>query len=181
MVYHRSPDMHEGERDGRPPAVSRPPLAWTAVSGPDLLLAVAPPPGVPPPLIVATRGRPRQVDTQQHYCPEDTCAYYGWVGRGNLRANGHPSGGPWRQLQCLACHTYFQETPGTPVHGKRVAPDLLVWAVATLAEGLGIRAVARVFEVDPNTVLQWVVEAADHLEAFARHLLHDVHVSQVQL
>jgi len=103
------------------------------------------------------------------------------VGRGHLRANGHPSGGPWRQLQCLACHTYFQETPGTPVHGKRVAPDLLVWAVATLAEGLGIRAVARVFEVDPNTVLQWVVEAADHLEAFARHLLHDVHVSQVQL
>jgi hypothetical protein len=30
---------------------------------------------------------------------------------------------------------------------------MLVWAIAALAEGLGIRAVARVFEVDPNTVL----------------------------
>ena len=62
-----------------------------------------------------------------------------------------------------ACGGYFQETHGTPLHGKRVAPDMLVWAVGALAEGLGIRAVARVFEVDPNTVLEWLVEVADHL------------------
>jgi IS1 family transposase len=67
------------------------------------------------------------------------------------------------------------------LHGKRVAPDLLVWAVGALAEGLGIRAVARVFEGDPNTVLQWLVEVADHATAFARYFLHDVHVTQVQL
>jgi IS1 family transposase len=138
-------------------------------------------PSAPPPRLTFTRGRRRAIDTQPHFCPAHDCSYYGWVGRGNSRANGHPGGGPWRQLQCLACHTYFQETHGTPVHGKRVAPNLLVWAVATLAEGLGIRAVARVFEVDPNTVLQWLVEAADHLEAFSQYLLHDVHVSQVQL
>ena len=47
--------------------------------------------------------------------------------------------------------------------------------------GLGIRAVARVFEVDPNTVLQWLVEAADHLKAFSQYFLHDVRVTQVQL
>jgi IS1 family transposase len=70
---------------------------------------------------------------------------------------------------------------GTPLHGKRVAPDLLVWAVGALAEGLGIRAVARVFEVDPNTVLQWLVEVADHLKAFSQYFLHDVRVTQVQL
>ena len=57
----------------------------------------------------------------------------------------------------------------------------LVWAVGALAEGLGIRAVARVFEVDPNTVLQWLVEVANHLKAFSQYLLHDVHVIQVQL
>jgi hypothetical protein len=56
-----------------------------------------------------------------------------------------------------------------------------VWAVAALAEGLGIRAVARVFEVDPNPVLGWLVETADHLQAFSRYFLHDVHVDQVQL
>jgi hypothetical protein len=41
--------------------------------------------------------------------------------------------------------------------------------------------VARVFEVDPNTVLQWLVEAADQLQAFSQHFLHDVRVTQVQL
>jgi IS1 family transposase len=139
------------------------------------------PPGCPPPRIVPTRGRPRQVDTSHHFCPNTTCAYRGWVGWGNLQANGHPNRGLWRQLHCTACKGYFQETHGTLFHGKRVAPDLLVWAVGALAEGLGIRAVARVFEVDPNTVLQWLVEAADHLTAFSQYFLHDVHVTQVQL
>ncbi len=73
--------------------------------------------------------------------------------RGNSSANGHPSGSPWRQIYCSHCAGYFLETHGTPLYGKRVSPDLLVWAVGALAEGLGIRAVARVVEVDPNTVL----------------------------
>src|SRR2546428_13734370 len=138
-------------------------------------------PCAPPPRIVSTRGRPRQVDTSAHFCPQPHCASRGWVGLGNLRANGHPNGGPWRQLHGTSCRGYVQETHGTPLHGKRVAPDKLVWAVGALAEGLGIRAVARVFEVDPNTVLAWLVEVADHATAFSRYFLHDVRVTQVQL
>ena len=139
------------------------------------------PPGCPPPRIVPTRGRPRQVDTSFHFCPHANCAYRGWVSWGNLRANGHPSGGPWRQWYCTVCKGYFLETHGTLLHGKRVAPDVLVWAVSALAEGLGIRAVARVFEVDPHTVLQWLVEAAEQLQAFSQYFLHDVRVTQIQL
>ena len=140
---------------------------------------VLPPPA--PPLITSRRGRPRQVDTAQHFCPNANCDYRGWVDWGNISANGHPSGGPWRQLYCSACERYFLETHGTPFHGKRVAPDLLVWAVGALAEGLGIRAVGRVFAVDPNTVLAWLLEVADHLKAFSQYFLRDVRVTQVQL
>jgi hypothetical protein len=57
----------------------------------------------------------------------------------------------------------------------------LVWAVGALAKGLGIRAVARVFAVDPNTVLAWLVEVADHATAFSQDFLHDVHGTKVQL
>src|SRR5215470_2196059 len=135
----------------------------------------------PPPTVPSTRGRRRHVDTSDHFCPDRDCRYGGWRGRGNITSNGHPSGGPWRQLHCAGCGGYFQETHGTPLHGKRVAPDLLVWAVGALAEGRGIRAVARVFEVAPNTVLQWLVEGADHATVFARYFLHDVRVTQVQL
>jgi IS1 family transposase len=139
------------------------------------------PPCAPPPRLISIRGRRRRVDTSHHFCPDPNCRYGGWTGLGNISANGHPSGGPWRQLHCSRCGGYFLETQGTPLHGKRVSPDTLVWAIAALAEGLGIRAVARVFEVDPNTVLVWLVEAADHLEAFSRHFLYDVHVDQIQL
>jgi IS1 family transposase len=82
---------------------------------------------------------------------------------------------------CLGCRGYFLETVGTPFHAKQVDPDKLVWAIAALAEGLGIRAVARVFEVDPKTVLGWLVEAAEHLEMFTRYHLRDLHVEQVQM
>src|SRR6266446_2369033 len=139
------------------------------------------PPGCPPPRMAPTRGRPRQVDTSHHFCPDPDCTYGGWLGLGNITSNGHPNSGPWRQLHCSSCGGDFQETHGTPLPGKRVAPEKLVWAVGALAEGLGIRAVARVFEVDPNTVLAWRVEVADHAVAFSRDFLPDVRVTQVQL
>jgi hypothetical protein len=136
---------------------------------------------IPPPGIRSAHGRPRAVDTSHHFCPKPTCRYYGWVGHDNIRANEHPSGGPWRQLQCVMCQGYFLETHDTLFHGKRVPAERIVYVVAALAEGLGIRAVARVFAVDPNTVLEWLIEAADHLQAFARYVVHNVHVRQVQL
>jgi transposase-like protein len=138
-------------------------------------------PHAPPPRMIVTRGRHRYVDTAEHFCPHTTCAYHGRVGWGSIRANGHPNGRRWRQLVCLSCQRHFLETQGTPFHGKQVEPDKLVWAIAALAEGLGIRAVARVFETDPNTVLGWLVEATEHLEAFSRHFVHDLDVEQVQM
>src|SRR5712692_4372726 len=139
------------------------------------------PPLSPPPLLAPTRGRPRTIDTHTQYCPTKICAYYGWVGHGNIRANGHPGGGPWRQLHCVACDRYFLETQGTLLHGKTLPVDLIVRVVAALAEGLGLRAIARVFDLDPNTVLTWCGEAAAQLQTFSQCLLHDVQVSQVQL
>src|SRR5262245_41320210 len=135
----------------------------------------------PPPRIVSTRGRRRQVDTATPFCPDSDCAYRGWVGWGNLRANGHPSGGPGRQLLCVACRRYFLETLGPLLHGKRASVELLVHVIACLAEGLGIRGTARGFEVEANTVLPWLVEAAEQLRAFSQHVRHDVRVRQVQL
>src|SRR5262249_60057840 len=56
-----------------------------------------PPPVRPAPMLL-TNHRPRTVDTSMHFCPHSNCAYRGWLGLNNLRANGHPSGGPWRQF-----------------------------------------------------------------------------------
>jgi hypothetical protein len=140
-----------------------------------------PPPPMRPDPMPPTHRRPREVDTSRHFCPHAHCDYRGWLGLRNLRANGHPSGGPWRQFHCTACDGYFPEHHGTIFHGKRVAVELIVRVLACLAEGLGIRATARVFEVAPNTVLQWLVEAAEQLKAFSAYCLCNVHVNQLQL
>ena len=39
------------------------------------------PPGCPPPRIVPTRGRRRQVDTSRHFCPDPDCKH---LGKSNL-------------------------------------------------------------------------------------------------
>ena len=53
--------------------------------------------------------------------------------------------------------------------------------IACLAEGLGIRGTARVFEIDPTTVLGWLVETTEQLQAFSAYFLHELHINQVQL
>src|SRR3989442_639849 len=86
----------------------------------------------------------------------------------------------WPSDPTAVCPT-TPEPPRPPFHGKRASVELIVRVIARLADGLGIRGTARVFAVDPNTVLQWLVEAAEQLRAFAQHFLHDIRVRQVQL
>jgi IS1 family transposase/transposase-like protein len=140
-----------------------------------------PAPLEPPPRIEQKRGRPREVDTSSHYCPRKKCRYYGWPGLGNIRANGHPNGGRWRQLECIVCGKCFMETTNTIFFGKRVPAETIWQALKALAEGLDIRATARVFEVDPNTVETWLRQAAEHMEAVSHYLIHDLQLTQVQV
>src|SRR5262245_5994046 len=138
-------------------------------------------PGAPPPVIAFTRGRRRTVDTRSHFCPAPDCSYHGWLGRGNIRSNGHPGGHPWRPLQCVSCHGYFDEIHGPLFHRKRSSVELIVRVLACLGEGLGIRGAARVFEIDPNTVLSWLVGAAEQIKVFSAYFLHELHINQIQL
>ena len=59
--------------------------------------------------------------------------------------------------------------------------ELIVWVLECLAEDVGMRATARVFEVAPTTVLPGLVEAAEELRAFTSSFLCDLHVEQLQL
>jgi hypothetical protein len=131
------------------------------------------PPAVPPdPMPVSTR-RPRRVETSRRCGPHPPGDYRGGVGLGNRRAQGHPHGGPWRQLQGSACGGSVCETPRTIVPGTRVPGELMGRVIACLAAGVGLRGTARVFAVDPHTVRPWLV-AADQLQACARDFLPDV-------
>jgi hypothetical protein len=175
------PDKPRHTRSTEPqpfPGLIRKPLCEACMQGTHVRPKA---PGSPPPFIRFTQGRRRTVNTHSHFCPDPDCAYRGWLGRGNIRAHRHPGGQPWRQLQCVSCQGYFSETHGTIFYGKHASSDLLVRVIACLAEGLGIRGTARVFESDPTTVLGWLGEAAEPLQTFSAYFLHELHVNQVQL
>jgi hypothetical protein len=186
MQPSRDRPDHPQARHAAPAALPRPQaLSWARPHPPWAACEQAPAASEPvplaPPPLPTPPGRPRQVDTSAQFCPTPRWAYYGGVRLGNLRANGYPNGGRWRQFQSLSCKRYFLETQGTPLHGKRGPPELLVWVAGAVAEGLGIRAVARVFAVDPNTVRQWLTEVADQAAVFSQYFLHAVRVTQVHL
>src|SRR5712691_1107787 len=69
------PPPHKRSSDPKPfPGLTRKPSCAAC----EQTHAYAPqPPGGPPPRIVPTRGRPRQVDTSQHCCPSPACTYQG--------------------------------------------------------------------------------------------------------
>jgi IS1 family transposase len=73
------------------------------------------------------------------------------------------------------------ETLGTPFYGSKTGPDTIISALKALAEGLGIQATARVFDVDADTVQDWLSQAAEHMEAISRYLIHDLHLTQIQV
>src|SRR5262249_6746523 len=94
------------------------------------------PPRRPDPM-PPTHRRPRTVSTSMHFCPHTGCDYRGWLGLGNVRANGHPNGGPWRQFHCTACEGYFPEHHGTILHSKQAEVERIVRALAHLPGWLG--------------------------------------------
>jgi IS1 family transposase/transposase-like protein len=135
----------------------------------------------PPPKIERERGRKQKVDTSGQFCPEKECGYYGWLDRGNIISNGHPSGGRWRQMKCVVCGKHFQETIGTIFYGSSIPAEDIMRAIATLCEGVSPREVGRIFEVDKDTVLSWLVEAAKHSEAVIGYMVHNLELTQVQM
>ena len=112
-------------------------------------------PGAPPSRMILPRGRRGQVDTTRHFCPHPNMLISRLGGWSNIRVNGHPHSRRWRLFVCLDCRGSFLETHDTPFHGKHVESDHLGWTLGALAESLGIRSMACVFEADPNTVLRW--------------------------
>jgi threonine synthase len=53
--------------------------------------------------------------------------------------------------------------------------------IACLAEGNGIRATARIKQVDKDTVVAWLDKASQHVEAVSRYLMVNLHFEEVQL
>jgi transposase-like protein len=114
------------------------------------------------------------------YCPNRDCSKYGQVGAGNLVKYGRSPQGRQR-YQCKLCKKVFNDRIGTLFYGKRTAIKDIVESLAMVAEGMGIRAAARVKGIKRDTLSAWLRQAGGQAQQVEEVLLQDYHWSASQI
>lgn len=133
------------------------------------------------------RGRRPTIGTHPVFCPTEGCRGPGklgphpdhWIvgaGTYTTQANGQQP-----MFQGQWCKTRFSETRGTVFFGLKTPQETVYRALKALAEGVGIRATARLFEVDVDTVLRWLRRAGQPSEKVSAYLMRNLQVEQAQL
>lgn len=126
--------------------------------------------------------RRKQIDTSMYFCPYEDCTNYGKVGVDNQIIGAGCYGRHQTQLlKCKVCQRRFSARRGTPLFGLKADEQTFYEAIACLAEGNGIRATARIKNVDKDTVAAWLDKASQHVEAVSRYLMVNLHFEAVQL
>lgn len=102
------------------------------------------------------------INLQFFFCHNETCTFHGKRGAGNI-VFSHTvelGNGDVRQyMRCTACRRKFSETKGTVFFKKKIKSEIIQQALQSTAEGMGIRAAGRVFDINKNTVIAWVRQA----------------------
>ncbi|WP_420825681.1 hypothetical protein [Thiocystis minor] len=120
------------------------------------------------------------MDWETLYCPNKHCRCYGLPFRqGQLVKNGSSHGQP--QALCKSCGGSVALSDATAYYGLESEPAIFEAAVRALAEGNSIRATGRIFQVDKDTVCDWLTRAALHCRSVVLHLWKGLHVAECQL
>ena len=114
------------------------------------------------------------------YCPNAACKYYQQVGSGSIIRYGKTRQG-YQRYQCKNCGRVFNQQVGTLFYGKRSDPQDIIESLAMLAEGMGLRATARVKRIKPDTLSAWLRQAARHAQQIEQVLLQEYDLSASQI
>jgi len=132
-------------------------------------------------------GRPRTIVTDHLCCPNEECPSYGIRGpHPNHDIVGYGTyttvHGEKRQMYlCRVCEKPFSETAGTPFYRLKTPKEIVCHALNELAEGSGVRSVARTNHVDKDTVLGWLKLAGQHCRRVSEFTMQGLELAQVQL
>jgi len=91
--------------------------------------------------------------------------------------------GPHRTAlyRCLRCGREFSSRHGSVFSGFHTDEATVYRILKALAEGVGVRSCARIFDVGRNTVVRILDVAARHCERVSEHLIRDYHLEECQL
>jgi transposase-like protein len=118
------------------------------------------------------------------FCPNESCPDYGQLAneqsQRNIRKYGKTRNGTQR-YQCKSCGETFTATRGTLFYRRRTPMKDILESLALVTEGVRISSISRVKGHKEDTILEWLREAAGHVEMVEALLLANYQLERGQL
>jgi len=116
------------------------------------------------------------------FCPNEQCKEFGLRNQGNLSVRGKYGKDKSRELlYCQTCGKRFAATHASALFGMHLSALTIRQIIHHAAEGVGIRATARLLELDKDTVNRVILRAGEHCAVVLSSLLASLEMTEVQL
>ena len=121
-------------------------------------------------------------DLDNSFCPNKDCKDYGLRNRGNIRYRGKYGKHKTKDLlYCVTCGKRFAATRDTAFFGLHLSEESIAQIIHHAAEGVGVRATARLLGLDKDTVNRVILRAGEHCQLVLSSLLRSLKLKETQL
>lgn len=114
------------------------------------------------------------------FCWNQGCPDYGKVDHENIIKFGRTAKGTQRYC-CTTCRKTFVENIGTVFYGRHHSQKTILECLAMLAERNSLASIHRIKGIKEETVIDWLREAANHVEEIEALMLANYKLTRVQL
>ena len=116
------------------------------------------------------------------FCPNEDCKDYGLRNHGNITVRGKYGKDKTKDLlYCKTCGKRFASTRGTAFFGLHLSDEKIGQIIHHAAEGVGVRATARLLGLNKDTVNRVILRAGQHCELVLSSLLRSLKLGEAQL
>lgn len=121
-------------------------------------------------------------ELDQCFCPNKECKDYGLRGQGNIAIRGKYGKDKNRDLlYCRTCGKRFASTRASAMFGLHLPAETIRQIIHHAAEGVGVRATARLLGLDKDTVNRVILRAGEHCARVLSSLLTSLQLDETQL
>ncbi|WP_045215901.1 helix-turn-helix domain-containing protein [Desulfonatronovibrio magnus] len=122
------------------------------------------------------------IELEKKFCPNKLCKQYGLSNKGNISIRGKYGKDKSRTLlYCRTCGKRFASTHSSPVFGTHIPAETIRQIIHHTAEGVGVRATARLLGLDKDTVNRVILRADEHCARVLSDLLMSLELTDTQI
>ena len=116
------------------------------------------------------------------FCPNKDCPDHDLRNHGNIAFRSRYGKEKTKDLlYCRTCKKRFAATRSTAFFGLHLSDEQIAQIIHHAAEGVGVRATARLLNMNKNTVNRVILRAGQHCEIVLSNLLRALRLKEAQL